>query len=709
MRGFAILLLALVLASAAHATDATIAYRSNTTGGDCTTAATYLNCPKYRVWASASNSWGAEQYLGTTGAAVREARIAFSPLNQKRIVVTENNNGELDLYVSWNGTAWTQTRNLTKIWTATPTVHYRGFDIAFETTSGNALIILSPTSTSTTCDLAYFVVLKNDTVANSSAYTCIDDSRHATDIQYGWVVADSDPAGGSNEIIAAGEDRTDNDVNAWVWNGAAWGNRQEVTAAATATGDFEALGVKYSADGSDGMVIAATSTAGVVNYQFWTGAAWNGAAASSGDWSAAGADDVTFIQMAADPATDDIMVVGITNTGRLTTDYWNGAAWTLNVGHDNATDAATGTMRPASFAWMPTGSTGRLVWDTDTTLATLSNRTFAAGAWGATTTFSTYAGTGAWIQMATNPTSADSTKILGARMNSTFNVGSFNFSAAYANYGDAAITSNATLTTYESFRIAFIRATDSTAPTVANTSVNATSVSVNETICINATAVDQNGVPVSAVLAQVVFPNGTVANYTMSGTGCNAGVAGDNWYGVQVSVGATQGTLTINTTFANDSFGNMGYQSPYPNLPVTVTSGEAFVDTSISVSTLSFGSLDPGTSNNAAAENPLVLTNTANSNTAVDVYLNNTNMTAGLYNMPYYNLSVLTTNNPATSTNLNGSTWINSTSANTGFVENLAVSASTNLYFWHDVPLGQQAGSYTATVTIRSVANGDAP
>ncbi len=702
MRAHIPFLMLLLVAGVSFASDAMISYRSNT--GTCG-----INCPKIRAWNSASASWGGEAEIGsTTYAAIRAARIAFSPLNQKRIMVTENNNGELDLYVSWNGTSWTQTRNLTKIWTAAPAVHYRGFDIAFETTSGNALIILSPTDAAATCDLAYFVVLRNDTVANSSAYTCIDDSGHATDIQYGWVVADSDPASGSNEIIVVGEDRTDNDVNAWVWNGAAWGNMQAVTAAATATGDFEALGVKYSADGSDGMVIAATRTAGVVNYQFWTGAAWNGAAASSGDWSASGSDDVTFIQMAADPATDDIMAIGITNNGGLTGNYWSGSAWTLTVDIDTITDAATGTMRPASFAWMPTGSTGRLVWDTDTTLATLSNRTFAAGAWGATTTFSTYAGTGAWIQMATNPTSTDSVKILGARMNSTFNVGSFNFSAAYANYGDAAITSQATLTTYEAFRISFIRAVDSTAPTVGNTSVNATSVTVNTTICVNATAVDQNGVPVSQVLAQVVFPSGTVANYTMSDTGCNAGVAGDNWYGVQVSVGADQGTLTVNTTFANDSFGNMGYQSPYPNKQVTLTLG-AVVDTSISVSTLSFGSLDPGTSNNAATENPITLTNTANSNTAVDVYLNNSNMTYTSYNMPYYNLSVFSSDNAAASTMLNGSSWINNTAANNGFLENLAVSSTADLYFWHDVPPAQQAGAYTATVTIRSVANGEAP
>ena len=141
----------------------------------------------------------------------------------------------------------------------------------------------------------------------------------------------------------------------------------------------------------------------------------------------------------------------------------------------------------------------------------------------------------------------------------------------------------------------------------------------------------------------------------------------------------------------------------------------AFVDTSIVNSTVTFGSLDPGNTFSASTTNPIELTNTANSNTAIDVYLNNTNMTAGVLNISYGNLSVMTFDS-ATSANVKNFTgtgpaglYINGTSANNGFRENMAVSSSVNLYFWQGVPGGQGAGSYTATVRIHSVVDGATP
>lgn len=135
----------------------------------------------------------------------------------------------------------------------------------------------------------------------------------------------------------------------------------------------------------------------------------------------------------------------------------------------------------------------------------------------------------------------------------------------------------------------------------------------------------------------------------------------------------------------------------------------AYVDTSIDSTSITFGALDPATSDNAATDDPITLTNTANSNTAIDVYLNNSNMTTGVYYMPFYNLSVAIADASASGTNMNGSTYMNGTTANLGFVEDLAVSGTVGFYFWHDVPAGQTAGAYTANVTIHSVQDGVAP
>ncbi|MBU1196969.1 hypothetical protein KJ765_00500 [Candidatus Micrarchaeota archaeon] len=107
-------------------------------------------------------------------------------------------------------------------------------------------------------------------------------------------------------------------------------------------------------------------------------------------------------------------------------------------------------------------------------------------------------------------------------------------------------------------------------PTINTTSANFTqgNVTINETICINATVGDPSGIDAAWIM--VNYPNGTAINLTLSDTGCDAGVADDNWYGVEVDVGLVVGNLTINTTFGNDTVLNEGEQSPWPALNFTV-------------------------------------------------------------------------------------------------------------------------------------------
>lgn len=442
----------ILLISFTYATDAIAAYRSNT-------GTNTLSSPKIRYWNSTSSAWGSEVELPTAGSPIRHIRVRTSSASDKTLIVTLSDDGNLDAYVCnsncGNAGSWTVTNDIGKVWTTAPTPSQRRFAIfSFEKTTGNALVIYSVENTNTAYDIAYKVLPAESTSFTGIPEQYIDDTGHATDIQYGWMMADTNPTNGSNEIILAAFDTSDSDINAWVWNGSAWGSQQELTAAATATGGYDALGVKYSADGTKGIVVGATGTAGAVNYQYWNGASWT-AAASLGDVTS-GNDDVQWIQISSDPASDDIMVIGITSDGGMSSSYWNGATWANTVDVDTGTDASAS--RAAAFAWNPSGSTGQLAWDTDTTGTTLSNRTFSAGAWGSTTTFSTYAGTGAWMWGETNPISTDSVKSLWLRLNSNFDIGSFSFSGtSYTNYGDSAFTADTTVSTYEAFHFTFYK------------------------------------------------------------------------------------------------------------------------------------------------------------------------------------------------------------------------------------------------------------
>ena len=144
------------------------------------------------------------------------------------------------------------------------------------------------------------------------------------------------------------------------------------------------------------------------------------------------------------------------------------------------------------------------------------------------------------------------------------------------------------------------------------------------------------------------------------------------------------------------------------NATVTVNT---FIEISINVSVITFGSLDPGTTNSSATTNPTQFRNTANSNTAVDVYLNASNFTSGSNRI---SVSLWYVN----SSNANGGigyvfrangSYLNNSSANRGFVEDLAVSGGVNFTYHLSVPSGQGAGAYTGNTTFRTVADGVAP
>ncbi|MEM2137949.1 MAG: right-handed parallel beta-helix repeat-containing protein [Candidatus Anstonellaceae archaeon] len=560
----AIFALAIVfLIALGYATDGVVAYRSSTGSG--------VNFPKLRFWNSTgTGTWGSEVELATSGAGVNFTRVKYSSISHKLVLVTQGADGFLDAYVCLSNCnvsgSWAVTNNIVAVGTGGSA--QRRFSIDYESATGDLLVVASANSTSGSCDLTYTVLPAASTSFSGLTWTCIDDTSVASDVVYTWVQTDANPVNTSEQIVIAGFDSTNSDVGAWVWNGSAVGNYQELTATGGAGGGYEAQDVRYASDGSKGMVVGGSGTAGALQYQFWNGTAWS-TSASAGDLSS-GNDDVSWINSRADPSTDDIMVISLSNSGPIMSSaYWNGSAWSITQSIDTAVDGGF-ISRAAAFAFNSSASRGILAWDTDTTGTTLSYRNWT-GSWSATATISTYAGTGAWLKLFRNPTTTDNVKIIGLRMNSTASLGAFwwNGAGGFTNYGDAAITATASGTTTESFDFDYLNVYDTTVPSVTNTAVNASSVNTGESICINATATDLSGV--SAAWAQVRFPNGTYQNFTMSDTGCNAGSAGDNIYGIDISVGSTAGTLTINTTFANDTFNNIGFQSPYPNLQVTVS------------------------------------------------------------------------------------------------------------------------------------------
>jgi flagellin-like protein len=185
---------------------------------------TTLNTPKIITWDNPA--WGSQSELPSAGSPVRQVRSICSPENdrpEEKIVVTLSDDGYLDAYL-FNGTSWSITNNIGQVWTSASSDGRRPFDVAYESQSGDALLVYGTTVASGTNDLAYRTWTRESGWSSEQYY---DDAGHSSKVTVTFVVLASDL--NSDRIGMAYIENTNNDANADVWNGLSWSNFTEIT------------------------------------------------------------------------------------------------------------------------------------------------------------------------------------------------------------------------------------------------------------------------------------------------------------------------------------------------------------------------------------------------------------------------------------------------------------------------------------------------
>ena len=424
-------------------TDAFIAYRDNATAT--------IDAPKERTWTGASTAWGSQDDLPTAGSPVRWVRVAYCPLESRsyeKIVVTLSDDGYLDAYI-WDGTTWTVTNDIAS--PGTTANAYKCFDVAYEKTSGRALLVYSRGTT--TNEIGYTIW----------TYGSGWGSEQLLDLPYTsgivrWVSLASCPGtradtGDDNEIALMYLD-ANVDVYGYTWNGSTWGNMSATAVwdATAAIATEECIAVEYEQTTGEAMFIWADSTSTDFYYR-----TWNGAALSSNtllDITTAGGVG-NWVTLKADPVSDDLLFMVVDAGSDLNTAYWDGSAWTARAEHDATVD--TNAQRPADFAWEPAGGKGLLVWGT--TAGQITYKTFTApDTWGPQQNPTMGANIHPWIQLRTNTRSiAGDTLILGAVLEGTvFDLGAIRWDGTtFTIIGTNTITADTTVITYECFEIRF--------------------------------------------------------------------------------------------------------------------------------------------------------------------------------------------------------------------------------------------------------------
>lgn len=320
--------------------------------------------PFYRLWDG--SSWGAEGSALAVGGTVNYVVAKSSATRNEAVLGTQDSSGAIYFQV-WNGTSW---GNKTQVGTGSTAT--RSFDIAYEKTTGRALIVYSPTATS--ADFAYRVW------DGSTLSSPITITAPPTTGAIQWIELDQNPLAGSNEIAMIMSD-ANNDIYGMRWTGSAWNNMGTSTTWDTtaSTAAKKGIDVEYEQTSGDILFVWGDATSTDNYYRTWSGGILS--AATLLDVPAMGGQ-ANWVQLAARPGSDEIMF-GVQDAGAdLNTRIWSGTAWDTATQHPEH-DASTENINSRNFdiVWETYPSNSGVAWLLWGNGSAISSRRWSGTAW----------------------------------------------------------------------------------------------------------------------------------------------------------------------------------------------------------------------------------------------------------------------------------------------------------------------------------------
>lgn len=317
--------------------------------------------PKFRTFDHINNQFGAE--TGTFVATVGPTWLMrTSPTQHIALAGYYDSSGTLTI-MCFNGTVWTQ-----EFTAASGGIGNRHrFDIAFEKSSGDALVVFSK-GQHVFSQLGYRSKAGGTGCgAGWATENLLDPLRTSNDIMY--VKLAQDRRVGSNLLAATWVDTSD-DISAKIWNGSAWVNEPSSVSdnnleKISASHDIENMDIEYESLSGDLMLVWANANgnngANGVRYRTCTGGVatctWNPVTTPP-----TFLDDASSLDIAANQYTDEMVFASIGNSGGdLQLGYWNGSAWVNTANVDTSCTSPYTASKLVSAGWLTLGSTTRSV------------------------------------------------------------------------------------------------------------------------------------------------------------------------------------------------------------------------------------------------------------------------------------------------------------------------------------------------------------
>lgn len=321
--------------------------------------------PFYRVWNG--TAWSAEASAQAVVGNINYIVLKSARTRNESILGVQTSTGAI--YVqTWNGTSW---GNLTQVGTGPTTT--RSFDIAYEKNTDRAVIAYTPSSGS--ADFAY------RTWDGTTLSTATTITAPPTTGALNWLELRQNPLSASNEIAMIMLD-ANADVYGMRWTGSAWSDMGTTTVwdATAASATKKTIDVDYEQTSGEALFMWGDSVATDQYYRTWNGTTLS--AATLLDIAAEGGL-AEWVQLAARPNSNEIML-GVQDAGAdLNTRKWSGTAWdtaTQHVEHSAAVENITS--RIFDIVWETAPSNAGEAWLLFGNGNTVSTKQWSGTAWG---------------------------------------------------------------------------------------------------------------------------------------------------------------------------------------------------------------------------------------------------------------------------------------------------------------------------------------
>ncbi len=323
------------------------------------------------IWrSSGDNSPNSAEWNGSSfGAAENTAGVgqwriidgAESPTRDEKIVLGVNGSGVISGEIYSSG-----------VWTALPfslstvassTNH--GFDVAYESQSGHAIVVWNNNTSGTTpisfrvWDGSSWSAVQNITVPNAG---------QAVELQLA-----ADPTSDEMILIVCPQDAFID--YAMVWNGSNWGNA--VTLDSSVGLDRTEINVAYESQSGQALVVYdADASTNALAFRTWNGSSWSGQGVLPAPAGVGAASDASWTVLASDPTSDRIAIAVVADGNETWLNVWDGSSWGTGLTATN--NASTIAARSVSVAFEATSGEALAVY-AESGQNTVSFRTWTSG------------------------------------------------------------------------------------------------------------------------------------------------------------------------------------------------------------------------------------------------------------------------------------------------------------------------------------------